>query len=187
VKISLLPADHHPDNLCADDRPYLIPGKESIMAVPTIPPGYHTVTPYLIIKGAAAALDFYKKAFGAVEKMRMPMPDGRVGHAEITVGDSHVMLADEFPEMGHKGPATLGGTSVGLAVYVPDCDAVFARALEAGAKQLKPMQNQFYGDRSGTITDPFGHQWTIATHIEDVSPEEMRRRMDAAMKGSPPC
>ena len=140
------------------------------------------MTPYLIIRGAAEAIEFYKKAFGAVEKMRFPFPGGRIGHAEIQIGNSHVMLADEFPEMGAKSPQTIGGTAVGLAVYVEDVDTVFNRALAAGAKEERPLKNQFYGDRSGTLIDPFGHKWTVATHIEDVSPEEMARRMPEAMK-----
>jgi PhnB protein len=152
------------------------------MAVKPIPDGYHTVTPYLIIKGAAAALDFYKKAFGAVELMRMPGPDGSVAHAEIRIGDSPVMLGDEMPQMGYKGPLSLGGSPVGIMIYVPDVDATFNRAVAAGGKVVKPLQDQFYGDRSGTLTDPFGHVWTVATHKEDVAPDEMERRMKDAMK-----
>jgi PhnB protein len=147
------------------------------MPVKPIPDGYHTATPYLIVNGGAAALEFYRKAFGAEERMRCPMPDGRMGHAEIQIGDSCIMLADEFPEMGAKGPKSLGGSPVGICLYVNDCDASFQRALDAGATVLRPLQDQFYGDRSGTLTDPFGHQWTIATHKEDVSPEEIQRRM----------
>ncbi len=152
------------------------------MAVSPIPNGYHTVTPYLIVKGAAKALDFYVKAFGAKELFRFPMPDGRLGHAEIKIGDSHIMLADEFPDMGARGPETLGGSPVGLCLYVEDVDAVAEQAIAAGAKVVRPVKDQFYGDRSGTFTDPFGHQWTIATHKEDVSPEEMQRRSAAAIK-----
>lgn len=144
--------------------------------VKPIPEGYHTVTPYLIINGAARALDFYKKAFNAVETVRMPGPDGRIGHAEIKIGDSHVMLADESPEMGHKSPQTLGGTPVSLALYVEDVDGFVDRAVKAGAKLMRPIEDQFYGDRAGGLQDPFGHDWYIATHIEDVSPEEMKRR-----------
>jgi PhnB protein len=151
------------------------------MAVKPIPDGYHTVTPYLIIKGAAGALDFYKKAFGAEELMRHATPDGRVGHAEIKIGDSRIMLADEFPEMNAVGPQSLGGTPVGFCIYLADVDAAAARAIAAGAKVERPVQDQFYGDRSGTLIDPFGHKWTLATHKEDVSPEELQRRM-AAMK-----
>jgi PhnB protein len=151
------------------------------MAVKPVPDGYYTATPYLIIKGAARALDFYKQAFGAEELMRFPMPDGKVGHAEIKIGNSPIMLADEFPEMGHKSPESLGGSSVSILLYVPDADKTFAQALKAGGKQLQPLKDQFYGDRSGTITDPFGHVWTVATHKEDVSPEEMDRRHKAMM------
>lgn len=150
------------------------------MSVKAIPEGYTTVTPYLIVKGASDALAFYAKAFDAQELFRMPGPDGRVGHAEIQIGDSRLMLADEFPEMGAKSPTTIGGSAVGLCLYVEDVDALFARALAAGAKELRPVKDQFYGDRSGTLLDPFGHQWTIATHKEDVPPEEMQRRMAEA-------
>lgn len=152
--------------------------------VKPIPEGYHSVTPYLIINGASDAIDFYKRAFGAIELFRMPQPDGKVGHAEIKIGNSHVMLADEHPAMGYKSPATLGGSPVSLMIYVEDVDNVFNQAIAAGGKEEKPLQNQFYGDRSGTLTDPFGHVWHISTHIEDVSPEEMDKRMAAAgMKG----
>jgi len=144
-----------------------------------LPQGYHNVTPYLIIDGAAAALDFYRTAFGAQEVMRMPSPDGRIGHAEILVGTSHVMLADEHPDMGYRGPQAYGGTPVSLMVYVPDVDATFAKAISAGATELRAIANQFYGDRSGTLQDPFGHVWTISTHVEDVSPEEIERRLAA--------
>ncbi|HEX7288111.1 MAG TPA: VOC family protein [Candidatus Angelobacter sp.] len=147
-----------------------------------IPDGYHNITPYLVIKGAAAAIDFYKQAFGAIEVMRMPQPDGRVGHAELKFGDSFVMLADEFPEMNIVGPQTLGNSPVGILHYVDDVDAVFNRAISLGATVNKPLADQFYGDRSGTVIDPFGHKWTIATHKEDVSPEEMERRMAALAK-----
>ena len=141
-----------------------------------IPEGYHSVTPYLVVDDAKAAIDFYKRAFGAQEKFRMEMGD-RIGHAEILIGDSHVMLADEFPEMGHRGPKALGGTPVSLMIYVEDVDKVFPQALAAGAKEQRPLVNQFYGDRSGTLLDPFGHQWTVSTHIEDVPEDEMQRRM----------
>jgi PhnB protein len=151
------------------------------MAVKPIPDGYHTVTPYLVVQGASKALDFYKKAFGATELFRMPGPGGKVMHAEIKIGDSPVMLADEFPEMDARGPQALGGTPVGLMIYCEDVDAVFDRAVTAGAKVLRPVVDQFYGDRSGTLSDPFGHKWTIATHKEDVPMAEMQRRM-AAMK-----
>jgi len=151
------------------------------MAVKPIPDGYRVVTPYLIVKGAAQAINFYQKALGAEERMRMPTPDGRIAHAEIAFGDCVVMLADEFPEMGAKSPVTLGGTPVGIMLYVKDVDAQFNQAISAGGKVERPVQNQFYGDRSGTFVDPFGHKWTLATHIEDVTPEEIGRRM-AAMK-----
>ncbi len=147
--------------------------------VKPVPDGYHHITPYLVIQGAAAAIDFYKKVFGATELFRMPQPDGRVGHAELKIGDSVFMLADEFPEMQIVGPRTLGNTPVGLHVYVEDADATFNHALSLGSRVKKPMADQFYGDRSGTIEDPFGHKWTIATHKEDVTPEEMKRRMTA--------
>ena len=148
------------------------------MATKAIPDGYHSVTPYLIIKGAAAAIDFYKRAFGATELMRMPSPDGRIGHAEIKIGDSAIMLADEHPQMGYRSPQTLGGSAVSMMVYVDRVDDVFKKAVEMGAKELQPVQDQFYGDRSGTLQDPFGHTWTIATHIEDIPPDEMRRRAE---------
>ena len=148
-----------------------------------IPVGYHTATPYLIVKDAARAIEFYKLAFGATEEVRMDEPGGKVGHAEIKIGDSVIMLADEHPEMGARSPQAIGGTPVSLLLYVPDCDAVVAKAVSLGAKVLKPMQDQFYGDRSGTLADPFGHQWTIATHKEDVSPEEMQKRVAALYGG----
>jgi PhnB protein len=150
------------------------------MAVKPVPEGYHTVTPYLIVNGAAQAIEFYRKAFGATEVMRMPDKTGRIGHAEIRVGDSVIMLADEHLEMGHKGPRTLGGSSVSILLYLPDVDRTFAQAIGCGAKSLRPVADQFYGDRMGTLEDPFGHVWTLGTHIEDVTPEEMRRRMAAA-------
>ncbi len=152
------------------------------MPVKPIPDGYHTVTPYLYIRGAAAAIDFYKKAFGATEMFRMPGPGGRVMHAEIKIGDSPIMLADEFPDMGARSPQTLGGVSSSILLYVEDVDARFARAVEAGAKVQRPLKDQFYGDRSGTVEDPYGHVWTIATHKEDVSAEDMQRRAADAMK-----
>ena len=146
------------------------------MATKSIPEGYHSVTPYLIVDGAAKAIDFYTSAFGATEVMRMAGPEGKVVHAEIKIGNSHVMLADEQPEMGYRGPLAVGGAPVSLMVYVDDVDSTFKKALEGGAQQLRPVENQFYGDRSGTLKDPFGHMWSIATHIEDVPPEEMERR-----------
>jgi PhnB protein len=148
------------------------------MAVQPIPEGYHAVTPYLIISGAAQAIDFYVKALGATEVMRLDHGD-KIGHAEIKIGDSHVMLADEFPEMGARSPQSLGGTPVGLALYVPNVDELFKQAVDAGAKVERPVQDQFYGDRSGTIIDPFGHKWTIATHKEDLTPEQVNERMAA--------
>jgi PhnB protein len=154
------------------------------MAIKPIPDGYRTATPYLIVKGAADAIEFYKRAFGATELLRMADPKGRVGHAEIRIGDSVIMLADEYPEMGHRGPRSLGGSSVSILLYLPDVDAVFERALKAGARAQRPVQNQFYGDRSGTLEDPFGHVWTIATHVEDVPEEELKRRAEAVMKSS---
>lgn len=143
-----------------------------------IPEGYNSVTPYLVVDDAAKAIEFYKQAFGAEEKFRMPMGD-RIGHAEIKIGDSFVMLADEFPEMDHLGPKTRGGTTVSLLVYVNDVDSAYKTAIDAGAKQLRPLENQFWGDRMGSLTDPFGHQWSLATHVEDVSEEEMATRMKA--------
>ena len=144
------------------------------------PPGFHTATPYLIVDGAARALEFYQQAFGATELFRMAAPDGRVGHAEIQIGDSRLMLADEFPEMGARGPLSIGGTPVGLMLYVADCDAMFARAVSLGAKVIEPLKDHFYGDRSGTMLDPFGHKWTLATHTEDLSKEELDKRAAAA-------
>ena len=145
-----------------------------------IPEGYHSVTPYLIIKNAADAIEFYKKAFGATELFRMDQPDGKNGHAEIKIGDSPIMLSDEFPEMGHRGPQSLGGSPVSIMLYVEDVDAVVNRATTAGAKLDRPVEDKFYGDRAGSLTDPFGHIWHIGTHKEDVSPEEMEKRAAAA-------
>lgn len=146
------------------------------MSVQPIPEGYHSVTPYIVVDDAAAALDFYKRAFGAEEVLRMPMGD-RIGHAEIRIGDSFVMLADEFPEYGKLGPKSRGGPTASLMIYLEDVDAAFARALEAGATQERPVEDQFYGDRSGSLVDPFGHSWMLSTHIEDVPEDEMQRRM----------
>ena len=147
--------------------------------VKPIPDGYHSVTPYLICDGAADAIEYYKKAFGATELFRMDH-EGKVGHAELKIGDSPIMLADEYPQMGYRSPKSLGGTAVSIMIYVEDVDTVYQRALDAGATEVKPLQDQFYGDRSGTLTDPFGHVWTVATHKEDVTMEEMNRRMAAA-------
>jgi PhnB protein len=155
---------------------------EAVMPVHFQPEGYHTVTPYLIVQGAAQAIDFYQRAFGAKVLVRMDDDKGRIGHAELKLGDSVVMLADEVPEMGHKSPQTLGGTGVSLLLYVPDVDAAVAQAVQSGAKLKRPVADQFYGDRTGGIEDPFGHVWYLATHIEDVSPEEMKRRMAAKPK-----
>lgn len=157
---------------------------EFFMPASPIPAGYHSVTPYLIVSDGKKAIEFYKQAFGATEVLRLQSPDGKIGHAEVKIGDSHVMLADEFPEMGAKSPKSIGGTPVGLAVYVPDVDRVFAQAIAAGGKEERPVQDQFYGDRSGTLIDPFGHKWTIATHIEDVPQEEVERRFAAMMQPS---
>jgi PhnB protein len=152
------------------------------MPVKPIPDGYHSVTPYLTIKGAADAIEFYKDAFGATERMRMPGPDGKVAHAEVQIGDSVVMLADESVEMGGRGPLSIGGSPVTIMVYVEDVDATVARAVAAGATLTHPVSDKFYGDRSGGLQDPFGHKWHLATHTEDVSPEEMGRRMQAFSK-----
>jgi PhnB protein len=148
-----------------------------------IPEGYHTATPYLIIKDAAKAIEFYKEAFGAKEMMRMSQPDGRIGHAEVRIGDSPIMLADEFPEMGARSPQSLGGSPVSILLYVEDVDAFAKQAVAAGTKVVRPVKDQFYGDRSGSFEDPFGHQWHIATHVEDVAPEEMHKRAAAAGRG----
>jgi PhnB protein len=143
-----------------------------------IPEGYHSVTPYLVVDDAARAIEFYKKAFSAEEKFRLPMGENRIAHAEIKIGDSIVMLADEFPDMGHLGPKARGGTTVSLMVYVPDVDSAFKTAISAGATETQPVQDQFWGDRLGTLTDPFGHKWSLATHVEDVPEDELGRRME---------
>jgi PhnB protein len=149
-----------------------------------IPEGYPRVTPYLIVDGASAAIDFYSSVFGGTERMRMDSPDGRIGHAEVGIGDSVVMLADEHPEMNARGPRSVGGSPVSLMVYVEDVDDVFARAVEAGAKELRPVETQFYGDRLGAFEDPFGHVWNVATHVEDVPPDELAKRSaEAAQAG----
>jgi PhnB protein len=148
-----------------------------------IPEGYHSITPYLVIKGAKQAIDYYKKVFGATEVVRMDGPEGKIAHAELQIGDSRVMLADENPSMGqgYESATTIGSSPVSLYLYLPDVDKCIERAAAAGAKVLKPAQDQFYGDRSGFIQDPFGHLWGIATHVEDVSPEEMKERMKKMM------
>ena len=152
------------------------------MSVSPVPDGFHSVTAYLIVKEAASALEFYKQAFGATEIMRLDGPGGSIAHAEFRIGDSPVMMAGEHPQMGALSPESVGGTPVTMCVYTEDVDAVFQQALDAGAEQIRPVQDQFYGDRSGTLKDPFGHQWTIATHIEDVPEEEMQRRMEQMMQ-----
>ena len=149
--------------------------------VKPIPEGYHTATPYLIIKGAAEAIEFYKKAFGAKEIMRMSQTDGRIGHAEIKIGDSPIMLADEFPEMDARSPHSLGGSPVSILLYVEDVDAMFTQAVAAGAQVKMPPTDMFWGDRFSKVVDPFGHEWSLATHKEDVSPEECARRSQAFM------
>jgi PhnB protein len=146
--------------------------------VKPIPEGYHSLTPYLIIDGGAQALEYYKKAFGATELFRMEH-EGKIAHAEMKIGDSPFMLSDENPQMGYKGPKSFGGTPVALMIYVDDCDTIFKQAIDAGGTEAKAMQDQFYGDRSGTLTDPFGHIWTVATHKEDVTPEEIDKRLAA--------
>lgn len=145
--------------------------------VKPIPEGYHSVTPYLIVSEGNKAIDFYKQAFGATEIMRMPGPGGKIMHAEIQIGDSRIMLADEFPEMGARSPKSIGGSPVFIHLYVEDVDRVIAQAIESGAKIDRPIQDQFYGDRSGSVSDPFGHTWAISTHKEDLSPEEIQKRM----------
>ena len=151
------------------------------MAVKPIPEGYHTLTAYLAVDDARKAIDFYKQAFGASERVLMPAPDGKVGHAELQIGDSIVMLADPFPQSRATPPKELGGSSVTLFMYMEDVDAVVKQAADAGATVVSEPENMFWGDRSGTLTDPFGHQWMIATHVEDVSPEEMAERAKDAM------
>jgi PhnB protein len=147
--------------------------------VKPIPKGYHTATPYLIVKGAADAIDFYKRAFGAQELMRYD-DKGKVGHAEIKIGDSRIMLADEYPDMGARGPQAFGGSPVSIMLYVEDVDSFVDKAIKAGAKLERPIKDQFYGDRSGSLIDPFGHAWHVATHVEDIPLEEMHKRAAAA-------
>ncbi|WP_107416675.1 MULTISPECIES: VOC family protein [unclassified Streptomyces] len=149
-----------------------------------VPEDHPRITPYLCLDGAAAAIDFYTAVLGARERMRMEAPDGRIAHAELVLGDSVVMLSDEFPEMDFRSPRAVGGTPVNLYVYVEDVDAVFAAALARGATELDPVRTQFYGDRSGQFEDPFGHRWNVASHVEDVSPEEMDRRAEEMMRSA---
>ena len=149
--------------------------------VKPIPDGYPRVTPYLHVDGANAAIEFYSKVFGATERMRMPAPGGKIGHAELQIGNSVIMLADEFPDMNVRGPKAIGGTPVTVMVYVEDVDQVFDRAIKGGAKEIRPVMDQFYGDRSGEFEDPFGHRWNVATHVEDVPPDEMAKRAATVM------
>jgi PhnB protein len=149
--------------------------------VKPIPEGYPQVTAYLSVDGAAAAIDFYTKVFGANERLRMPAPDGRIGHAELVLGDSLIMLADEYPEEGIRGPRSIGGTPVTISVYVEDVDGVFERALKEGATAVREIENRFYGDRTGQFEDPFGHRWSVASHVEDVPPDEIMKRGAEAM------
>jgi PhnB protein len=149
------------------------------MAGPWKPDGYHSVTPYLAVRNAQAAVEFYRRAFGADVVMKLTMPDGTYAHAEVKIGDSHVMMAEENPDWGNTSPQALGGSPVSFMVYVPDVDAAFARALAAGCTQVRPVEDQFYGDRTGTLKDPFGFQWSLGTHVEDVSEAEGQRRMEA--------
>ena len=153
------------------------------MSVKPIPEGYPEITPYLAVDGANDAIDFYTTVFGARERMRMQGPGGKVGHAELEIGNSLIMLADEFPDMGHRGPKSIGGTPVTISIYVEDVDDVFDRAVAEGATEIRPVENQFYGDRSGQLEDPFGHRWSVATHVEDVPSDEMEKRAAAAMSG----
>ena len=148
--------------------------------VKPIPDNYPQVMPYLCVDGASAAIDFYRTVFGATERMRMSESDGRLGHAELEIGTAVVMLSDEFPDLGIRGPKAIGGTPVTISLYVENVDEVFARAVEAGATALRPVADQFYGDRTGQFVDPFGHRWSVATHIEDLSPQEMAERAGVA-------
>jgi PhnB protein len=152
------------------------------MPVPAIPEGYHSITPYLIVHDGPAALAWYCQALGAIELFRHDLKGGKIAHAELQFGNSRVMLADEFPGMGVRSPKTLGGSGVSLVLYLENVDAVVTRAVEAGALVLRPLEDKFYGDRSATVEDPFGHQWTLSTHIEDVDPAELQRRMAAFQK-----
>ena len=156
------------------------------MAVPPIPDGYHSVTPYLIVDDASGALEFYKKAFGAVELLRIDAPGSKIGHAECKVGNSHIMLASEFPEIEALAPSSIGGTPVTLCIYTENVDAMFAQAVAAGATELRPVRNQFYGDRSGMLQDPYGHRWTLAMRIENISDEELKKRSEAMLQQAGP-
>ncbi|MFN8369336.1 MAG: VOC family protein [Bacteriovoracaceae bacterium] len=155
-----------------------VTAKKKVLAIPK---GFHTATPYLTVRNGVNALEFYKKAFGAKEIGRIAMGPDKIGHAEIQIGDSKIMLADEFPEWGNKGPETIGGSPVGICLYVKDVDSSFKKAVDAGATVIKPVSDQFYGDRSGLLKDPFGHMWTIATHQEDISFKELQKRSDKMM------
>ncbi|MBT2510500.1 VOC family protein [Streptomyces sp. ISL-98] len=156
------------------------------MTVQPIPEGYPRVTPYLCVDGAAAAIDFYVSVLGAEERMKMPAPGGKIGHAELALGNAVIMLADEYPDMGFRSPKAVGGTPITLHVYMEDVDTVFAKALARGAKELSPVKDEFYGDRTGQLEDPFGHRWSIASHIEDVPAEEMEKRAKEAMQSMNP-
>jgi|SRR5690242_8085117 PhnB protein len=171
------------DNLLSSETSQRSPAMAG-SAVKPVPEGYHSVTPYLIIKGAARAIDFYKQAFGAIEMLRVPGPNGTIGHAELRIGDSVIMLADEIQSGPYRSPEAFGGSPISLMIYIANVDDVFARALSLGARQSRAVQDQIYGDRSGNLIDPFGHVWTIATHVEDVSLEEMQRRMEALPKSA---
>ena len=152
--------------------------------VKPIPDGYPQVTPYLCVEGAEAAIEFYGKVFGAEERFRMPGPDNTIGHAELQLGDGLIMLSDPFPGMNVQGPKQIGGTPVTISLYVEDVDAVFNAAIEAGATEQRAVEDQFYGDRTGQFEDPFGHRWSVATHVEDVPPDEMEQRAAQAMSGA---
>jgi PhnB protein len=161
-------------------KPMVNKAKKTAKVKP-VPEGFSTVTPHLNVRDAARALDFYKRAFGAIETVRMPGPGGAILHAEIKIGDSHLFLADEMPEWGSRSPLTIGGTATAICLYVDDADAVFNQAVSAGARVLMPLADQFWGDRYGKLADPFGHEWAVATHLEDLTPEEMKKRQEVAM------
>ena len=163
------------------------PKKPARKRVKPIPDGYHAITPYLSVRDATSAIAFYGKAFGAKLKLRMDAPGGKVGHAEVKIGDSIVMLADEAPEMDFMSPQARGGTSILMHLYVKDCDATVAQAVSAGARIIRPIKDQFYGDRAGGIEDPFGHHWYVATHKEELTPAQLKKRMAEAMKKNPPA